>query len=248
MRAVVIDDIDTIRKQNIRVINECCPQVSVLAEADCVAKGVEIINQYQPDLVFLDVEMPDGTGFDLLKRFNPINFKVIFISGNEKSAVDAFRFSAIDYILKPINKESLIEAVQKAELAFDTETMATKFNNLFANLNQPKKAQKIVLKTAEKIFTVNVQDIIRCEGELSYTTFYLTDGSKVLVSKSLKEYEATLADAGFFRPHQSHLINTEYIDYYQKSDGGGLIIMKNKSSVPLSVRKKNDFLVLLENL
>ncbi len=248
IRAVIIDDIDVIREENIAVIKEHCPHVSILAEANSVAKGVEIINQYMPDLVFLDVEMPDGTGFDLLKQFPKINFKVIFISGHNTFAVNAFRYSAIDYLLKPINSTSLIEAVEKVEQAIDSENINLKFSTLFSNIEQPKKAQKIILKTTEKIFTVNIYDVVRCEGELNYTTFYFLDGSKVLVSKNLKEYDAMLADTGFFRSHQSHLINTAHIDYYKKAEGGGLIIMKNKASVPLSVRKKNDFLILLENL
>ncbi len=247
LRAVIIDDIDTIRKKNSELIKIHCPNIVITAEANSVETGAAIIKQYLPDIVFLDVEMPDGTGFDLLKKIDTINFKVIFITGFEDFAIRAFRASAIDYLLKPLNPIDLVEAVKKAEKSIDKDVFDLKYSTLFSNLERSKKLQKIILKTSEKIFSINIQDIIRCESEKNYTTFYLLNGVKILVSTTLKEYETLLCETGFFRPHQSHLINLAYFDYYLKSDGGA-IIMKDKSSIPLSVRKKEEFLVLLDNL
>lgn len=244
LRAIVIDDIEAIRKKNIELIKKHCLNVTILAEADGVESGVSAIKQYLPDLVFLDVEMKDGTGFDVLQKLKPINFKVIFVTGHEAFATKAFRYSALDYLLKPLNPLDLIEAVHKATNSIDKELLELKFNTLFTNLERPKNLQKIVLKTFDKIFSLNIQDIVRCESEKNYTTFYLLDGQKLLISNTLKEYDTLLCPMGFFRSHQSHLINMAYFDYFSKAEGG-TIMMKDKSAIPLAVRKKEDFLLLL---
>lgn len=247
LRAVIIDDIDSIRIKNMELIKQYCPNVHIMAEAVDVKSGVEIINKLLPDLVFLDVEMPDGTGFDLLQQLRPINFKVIFITGFQDFAIRAFRFSAIDYLLKPLDPEDLVEAVKKAEETLQKEALEIKFGTLFTNIERPKDLQKLVLKTSEKLYSVNVQDIVHCESEKNYTTFYFIDGMKLLVSTTLKEYETLLSPFGFFRAHQSHLINMLYFDYFIKADGG-TIVMKNKATIPLASRKKEEFLALLDNL
>ncbi|MBD3583519.1 LytR/AlgR family response regulator transcription factor [Flavobacterium selenitireducens] len=248
LRAIVIDDIEKIRKENINIIRANCPGISIVGQADSVASGVKLIKQLTPDLVFLDVEMPDGTGFDLLQKLSPIAFKVIFITGYEDFAIRAFRFSAIDYLLKPLDGKELVEAVKKAEHALSTEVFDMKLHNLFTNLERPKNLQKLVLKTADKIYSVNIQDIINCESDKNYTTFYFINAPQLVVSTNLKEYETLLGPHNFFRTHKSHLINMTYFDHFIKSEGGNTIVMKNKSSVPLSVRKKEEFLVLLDSL
>lgn len=248
LRAIVIDDIESIRKENINVIKSNCPNVSIIGQADSVTSGVKLINQLSPDLVFLDVEMPDGTGFDLLQRLKPFHFKVIFITGYEDFAIRAFRFSAIDYLLKPLDSNDLIEAVKKAEDAMGKEIFDMKLNNLFANMERPKNLQKIILKTADKIYSVNIQDVINCESDKNYTTFHFINAPKLIVSTNLKEYETLLAPYNFFRTHKSHLINMAYFDHFIKADGGNTLVMKNKATIPLSVRKKDEFLELLESL
>lgn len=245
LRALIIDDIDTIRAKNTALIKQHCPNVTIIGEANGVESGVALIKQVLPDLIFLDIEMLDGTGFDLLQRFKTINFKVIFITGLEDFAIRAFRFSAIDYLLKPLDPNDLIEAVKKAEKALDNDVFNLKFSNLFANIDRPKDLQKIILKTAEKLYSVNVQDIVRCESEKNYTTFYLLDGKKLLVSTTLKDYETLLIPNDFFRCHQSHLINMMYFDHFVKSEGG-YIVLKDKTQVPLAVRKKEEFLIMLD--
>lgn len=248
LRAIVIDDIETIRKNNIAIIKLACPNISIIGQADSVASGINLIKQLSPDLVFLDVEMPDGTGFDLLQKLKPINFKVIFITGYEDFAIRAFRFSAIDYLLKPLNPEDLTEAVKKVEDVMGKEIFDIKLSNLFTNLERPKDLQKLVLKTADRIYSVNIQDILSCESDKNYTTFNFINAPKLVVSTNLKEYETLLSPYNFFRTHKSHLINMAYFDHFIKTDGGNTIVMKNKINVPLSVRKKEEFLILLENL
>jgi two-component system LytT family response regulator len=248
LRAVVIDDIDAIRIKNVDVIKSNCPNIAVIGQANNVESGVNLIKQIVPDIVFLDVEMPDGTGFDLLQKLKPINFKVIFVTGYEDFAIKAFRFSAIDYLLKPLDPVDLVEAVNKAEEALTKDVMELKLNTLFSNLERPKNLQKLVLKTAEKIYSVNIQDIVNCESDKNYTTFYFINAPKLVVSTTLKEYEILLKPFQFFRAHQSHLINMLYFDHFLKTDGGNTIVMKNKNTIPLAKRKKEEFLDLVDNL
>lgn len=248
LRAVVIDDIEKIRKENIAIIKSNCPGISIIGQADSVTSGKKLIQQLSPDLVFLDVEMPDGTGFDLLQKLNPITFKVIFITGYEDFAIRAFRFSAIDYLLKPLDKQELVEAVKKAEDSLGKEVFDMKLHNLFSNLERPKNLQKLILKTADKIYSINIQDIVNCESDKNYTTFHFINAPKLVVSTNLKEYETMLSPHNFFRTHKSHLINMTYFDHFIKSEGGNTIVMKNKTVIPLSVRKKEDFMIVLDNM
>lgn len=248
LRAIVIDDVEKIRKDNIAVIKSTCPNISVIGQADSVESGVQLIKQLSPDLIFLDVEMPDGSGFDLLQKLNPITFKVIFITGYEDFAIRAFRFSAIDYLLKPLDGKEVQEAVKKAEESLSQGIFDLKLNNLFANLERPKNQQKLILKTADKIYSVNIQDIVNCESDKNYTTFYFINAPKLVVSVNLKEYETILSPHNFFRSHKSHLINMAYFDHFIKPEGGNTIVMKNKTVIPLSIRKKEEFMILLDNL
>jgi two-component system LytT family response regulator len=248
LRAVVIDDIDTIRTKNIDMIKANCPNIVIIGQANSVESGVSLIKQIAPDLVFLDVEMPDGTGFDLLQKLKPISFKVIFITGYEDFAIRAFRFSAIDYLLKPLDANELTEAVKKAEESLSKEFLELKLNTLFSNLERPKDLQKLVLKTSDKIYSVNIQDIVNCESDKNYTTFYFINTPKLVISTTLKEYENLLKPFNFFRAHQSHLINMLYFDHLIKTDGGNTIVMKNKNTIPLAIRKKEEFLALINNL
>ena len=247
LRAVVIDDMDHVRSKNIDLIKEHCPNVSIMAEAVDVKSGIEVIRKFLPDLVFLDVEMPDGTGFDLLQQLKPIHFKVIFITGFQDFAIRAFRFSAIDYLLKPLDPQDLIEAVTKAEDVLARENMELKLGTLFSNMERPKNQQKMVLKTAEKLYSVDIRDIVHCESERNYTTFYFVNAPKLVVSTTLKEYETLLVPLGFFRPHQSHLINMSHFDHYVKADGG-VIVMKNQARIPLASRKRDEFMELVGSL
>jgi len=246
MKVIIIDDEARTRKSIADILKFSQQDLELVAEAEDVATGVDAIVEYKPDLILLDINMPDGTGFDLLKKLNDIHFKIIFITAYEEFAVHAFEFSAIDYILKPVDPKKLIDAIDKAHQLVEQESISLKLNALFANLeNSVSENRKLVLKTAENIYIVNTNDIIRCESDGGYTQFYLIDGKKSLVSRNLKDYEEMLDGYGFFRIHQSHMINLKYIDHYSKTEGGA-VVMKDNSYLPVARRKKESFLKLLE--
>ena len=246
MRVIIIDDEERTRKSLQNLLKISNTDTLVIAEADTVKSGIQAIKEHLPDLVLLDINMPDGTGFDLLKQIDSISFKIIFITAYEEYAVKAFEFSAIDYLLKPVDPAKLIEAIEKARHAVEQENLSLKLKALFANLdNADSHTKKLVLKTAENIYIVSTSDIFRCESDCGYTQFFLQDGKKILVSRNLKDYEEMLNGFGFYRIHQSHLINLRYIDHYSKLDGGA-VVMKDKTNIPFARRKKEDFLKLLE--
>lgn len=246
IKAIIIDDMESIRERNADLIRQYCPEVAILAEADSVKSGVEAIRKFLPDLVFLDVEMDDGTGFDLLKQFQPIAFKVIFVTGYQEFAITAFRFSAIDFLLKPVDPDDLVEAVRKASESIGKDLLELKFQTLFSNMRQPQHSQKIILRTADRVYPVAVPDIVYCEAEKNYTTFHIANGQKCVVSTTLKDYDIMLTPMGFFRAHQSHLVNLDHFDYYNKKDA--LIVMKNGAQIPLATRKKEEFLTLINTI
>ena len=210
-----------------------------------------VVNAFQSglsaELIFMDIHLADGNSFEIFKHLS-IEIPLIFTTAYDQYALPAFKQNSIDYLLKPLDPTDLIEAVNKAEESLNKEVFELKMNTLFANLERPKDLQKLVLKTAEKIYSVNIQDIVNCESDKNYTTFYFINAPKLVVSTNLKEYETLLTPHNFFRTHKSHLINMAYFDHFIKSEGGNTIVMKNKSAIPLSVRKKEEFMVLLDNL
>ncbi len=247
LKTVIIDDEKNGRDVICNLLTLCCKNIEVVAEADSVKAGIEVIRKFQPDIVMLDVQMPDGTGFDLLKQLGTINFKIIFITAYEEYAIKAFQYSAIDYILKPVSPEHLVVAVNKTENVIEGEQTNLKVNALLSNLNSvSREIKKIVLRTAERIYAIDVRDIIRCESDGSYTRFYLTDGKKILVSRQLKEFDEILNGGSFIRIHQSHLINFEHFDYFEKTDD--MAVMKDKSAIPVATRKKEALLKLIEGI
>lgn len=246
MRVVIIDDEARTRKSIAELLKYSSHEVELVAEAEDVSSGINVLNNFQPELVLLDINMPDGTGFDLLKQISNINFKIIFITAYQEYAIQAFEFSAIDYILKPVDPQKLMAAIDKAHQMVEKENFNIKLNALFSNMEQQNSDhKKLVLKTAENIYLVSTKDISRCESDGGYTKFFCKDGRTILVSKNLKEYEDLLSQFGFFRIHQSHLINLKFVDHYRKVDGGE-VVMTDQSELPLSRRKKENFLKLLE--
>jgi two-component system LytT family response regulator len=244
---LIIDDEPHIRETLNHLLHKYCPKVKVIAEADSVASGVRAIREKVPELVLLDIKMNDGTGFDLLNHFENIDFKIIFITAYEEYAIRAFGYSAIDYILKPVNPEKLAEAVGRAEQMVQ-HSFNTQLNVLNENLKNPDKPDKtIVLKTQESIYIVDTGDIIHCESDGNYTTFKTMDDEKIVVSKILKEYDDLLSGSGFFRVHRSHLINLRHIKRFEKQDGG-CVIMRNGNKIPVSTRGRERLLELFEEI
>lgn len=248
MRTLIIDNEEQIRIGLIKQLKALCPSVSETKESTGVTAGLKAIAEYEPDLVFLDVEMDDGTGIELIKKLGSFNFQLIFITAHDKYAINAFKLSAIDFLLKPIDAEDLIKAVDKAEQNLKSKTMDLQFEILQESLSSITiNEKKIVLKDSESIYFVKVSDIVHCKAEGPYTEFYLIPEQKITISKSLKEYEELLEPYGFIRTHHSHLINIKRIVRFDKADGG-ILILENKQAVPVSQRKRDQIMELLNNM
>ncbi len=248
MKTLIIDNEENIRTGLIKQLKAFCHSVKEIKEATGVENGINAISEFKPDLVFLDVEMDDGTGIELIKRLGNFNFQLIFITAHDKYAINAFKLSAIDFLLKPIDAEDLILAVSKAEKNLKSKTLELQFQILQESLSSITiNEKKIVLKDNESIYFVKVSDIVHCKAEGPYTEFYLTPQQKITISKSLKEYEELLEPFGFIRTHHSHLINIKRIVRFDKADGGTLIL-ENKQEVPVSQRKREQIMELLNNM
>jgi two-component system LytT family response regulator len=237
IRSVLIDD-EANGRENLRgILEKYCPEVTVVAEANSALTGIGAINQHQPDLVFLDIEMPEGNGFKVLEFFDKPTFGVIFVTAYDHYAIQAIRFSAIDYLLKPINIIELKNAVDrfKNRRKEQGELLMQQFKQ---NWLTETALKKLALPTADKIEFREVQTIVRCEGEVNYTHFFFTDGSKLLISRSLIEFEEILEGFGFIRTHKTHLVNLVHVKSFNKADGCSLT-MSNGQSVPVSRRRKD---------
>jgi len=247
LRTIIIDDEYSVRKALEKLVKRYCPNVKLVAEADGVESGVEAIRKYHPDLVLLDIKMDDGTGFDLLKHLEPVDFKVIFITAYDQYAIKAIKFSALDYLLKPIDPDDLTEAINKAEKLLVNE-LNQQLSTLEDNMqNKDKSKKKIILKTFDNIHLVKLSDIVYCESNDNYTNFNLLSNKKILVSNTLKEYDEMLGEYGFFRVHKSFLINLGHIERFEKSEGG-YIVLSNESKVPVASRKREQLLDLFDRM
>ncbi len=230
------------------MIEKFCPQVTQLNEAHGIQSGLEAISKYNPELIFLDVELDEGTGMDLLSKLNEYSFEVVFITAHNKYAVDAFKFSAIDFILKPIGLEDLLNAFHKAKTQLANKDLLKQLSILkesFVSLSSPDK--KIVLKDSGTMHFIKVSDIILCKAEGNYTEFYLANKQKLVTSIMLKEYEAMLESYNFIRTHHSYLVNIKKIIRFDKADGGTLLL-ENNHVAPVSQRKKDIVLEALSKI
>lgn len=248
MKVLIIDNEEQIRIGLEKQLKSFCPQVSEIQQATGVVSGLEAIANYKPDLVFLDVEMDDGTGIELASKLESYSFQLVFITAHDKYAVNAFKLCAIDFLLKPIDAEDLINAVVRAEKNIKTKTLELQFKILQESISSIAVSdKKIVLKDNESIYFVKVSDIVRCKAEGPYTEFYLMSDQKIIISKSLKEYEDVLEPFGFVRTHHSHLINIKHISRFDKADGG-VLVLDNEHVVPVSQRKRELILELLNSI
>ncbi|MBC8321796.1 MAG: response regulator transcription factor [Bacteroidetes bacterium] len=244
-RTLIIDDEENNRLRLKQIIYKHFPHIQVVGEADGVENGLMAITNFNPDIVLLDIKMADGDAFDLLNKVISISFKIIFITAYEEYALKAIKFSALDYLLKPVSVEDLKSAFYKAENQILTD-LKLQVSNLQNNLRTTKN-KTLALKTSEKIYLLDVNDIIRCEADRNYTYLFVNEQKKHIASQPMKEFEDILKEFGFIRIHKSHLINMAFIESFDKSDGG-YVILKDKTELPVSRRKKNELLTFFSKL
>lgn len=247
IRTVIIEDEADLREVNKRLLLENFVDIEIVGEADSVESGIELIKKENPHLVLLDIEIKGGTGFHILQKVKPYNFKVIFVTAFNEFALKAIKFSALDYILKPVNESEFCAAVEKALEYFDEEKMEVQVNNLFEHYEKQRGNKKIILRTSDAVFLVNLSDIKYCKSDNSYTIFHIKGKKNIMVSRSIKEYSELLEEYGFCRPHQSYLVNINYIEKLDKTDGG-FIILDDKTEIPVSTRRKQAIMQILEKL
>jgi two-component system, LytTR family, response regulator len=246
LRVIVIEDELRTREAVIRIIENECPEITVAGSGSNVKSGIEIINALNPDILLLDVELTDGNAFDILKKIDSHSCRIIFVTAHEEYALQAIKFSAFDYILKPFSKEELKNAVLKAKEAVLKRVTDVSITTLLNNFEN-KKEKKIVLKSTDDIHLVNVNDIIRCEADTSYTKFFLINGKVITNSTNLKEYDELLGNYNFFRVHHSHLVNINKVIKFRKGHAPYLLMIDG-SEVPVSNRKKDHLIEKFNNL
>ncbi|GAB3506299.1 LytTR family DNA-binding domain-containing protein [Spirosoma knui] len=246
MTAVLVDDEKHCRDVLALLLAKYCPQITLLASCSDGPEGVAAVDLHHPDLVFLDIEMPGMSGFDMLKTCQFRDFRVIFTTAYNEYAIQAIRHNALDYILKPIDKDELRQAISKAQEALSIRS-TSQVDEFVAYLNRQKTGDRIALPTMEGLQILQSEEIYYCESDGGYTHFFLTNGKAVLISKTLKEVEDVLESKGFCRVHHGYLINVRYVQKYIRGDGGE-VIMANNKNIPVSRNKKQEFLNLLERI
>ncbi len=243
IKAIIVDDeirgIKSVEAQ-IRGSNL---SIQIVGTAQTKKEAVSLILKMKPDLVFLDIEMPPDTGFALLDEFDTYDFKVIFITAFHEYALKAFKYAAIDYLLKPVNQQDFKKAVERV---INIENQGFQIEML-RNEMQTGKTGKIILPTTEMYHIVSINEIEYCKAEDNYTFFHFIDGTNLLVSKSLKEFDELLNGHHFFRAHKTFLINLKYLDKILKKEGG-YAVMKSRTEIPISIRKKTELFQALKNL
>ena len=247
IKSIIVEDEAQNRENLAYLIAAYCPQVNVIAQCSSATEARKIIIEQSPDLVFLDIEMPGGNGFSLLESLPDIRFEVIFVTAYDNYGIKAIKFSALDYILKPIDTNDLIKSVEKASQKIAENIENLRMRNLLQNTKRKPSDKTIALAMNDRIEFVEVSSIVRCESDSNYTTFCLKNGEKLLVSRTLKEYDELLAPYGFLRVHQSHLINLNEIKSFVKSDGG-YIRMKDGAAVAISRQRRDMVMKVLHGI
>lgn len=250
--ALLIDDDANLRNGMRSLLERYAPEIMIIGEADNVKSGIEAMENLQPQVVFLDIQLGDGTGFDILEDIAQKRGKstshIVFITAHEQYAVKAFRFSALDFLLKPVDPEELEKVIVKIKNVLAKNDNYAHIDLLLENIRKKvDNFKRIALSTSDGIHLFEISDIIRCESEDNYTKFYIKNNKPILISKTLKEYEEMLTEHGFERIHQSHLINLSYLKSYIKKDGG-YVVMADNSNLPISQRKKERLQEVLKNL
>ena len=246
IRAVIIEDEEQARSALKQELELNCPNVKIIGEAGTVKTGLAIIADQKPDLVFLDIQLQDGSGFEILDQIKKPTFKLIFTTADSKHALKAFQFSAVHYLLKPILGSDLKEAISRINKTDGVDSFKV-IENFIHNRHLPDPNKRIALQTSEGIQLVEVKNIIRCQSEGNYTTFHFTNAKRLLISKTLKDFEEMLSHLGFERIHISHLINLSHLVSYQNK-GGGNVTMSDTSIIPVAQRKKSYLLDILNKI
>lgn len=245
LRTVLIDD----EKNNLdnldQLLRNYCPVVEVVAKALDANEGKTAVLQHQPDLLFLDIQMPGKNGFDLLRELTAFDFELIFVTAFDQYAIQAIKFAAVDYLMKPISPEELQQAVERAVQKNKHKKQNLQLENLLHLLQHRKETHRIVLTTLEETRFIPTTDILRCESSNNYTIFFLASGEKLMVSKPIYEYEELLKPYGFFRSHQSHLVSFHHVRSWVKKDGGYLLL-DDGSRAPVSRNKKEQVIQAME--
>lgn len=242
IKAVIIEDEPVYAEMVQSLSGEFYPGIEIRGYAQTVETAALLLASAQPDIAFCDIELKDGTMFDVLKKMNSISFQIIFITAHNKFAIQAFKFNAIDYLLKPVEETEFRNAVDRA-IERVNQKQLQHIRLMLENMDRSNENRRIVLRTMDQIHIVNVKDIVRCRADNTYTTFYLVTGENILVSKGMKEYEDILCENGFFKIHQSHIINLQFLRKIDKSSEE--VILSDKTRLPLSQRRKQDLLQIL---
>lgn len=244
IKAIIIDDEVKGRSTLNLLIKRYLPHVQVIGEADGVESGLSLLAAEPVDLIFLDIQMGDGTGFDFLEKVTNKNFEVIFVTAFDEYAIKAFQWSAVDYLLKPVDPELLISAVHKVQQTLQDSTQLT--SKIDALINNKSSLKKVAIYTQTGVELINVDEIVRFEASSNYTILYLRNKTTIISTKTLKEYDEMLSESTFFRVHKSHLINLNNVQRYVNGDGG-FVIMNDSSEVEVARRRKESFLQILLN-
>lgn len=249
MKALVVDNETSIRESLVLAIKAFCPQIEEIDEADGIESGIKKLESFQPDILFLDVELGNGTGMDLLSKLSKITFNIVFVTAHNKYAIDAFKYSAIDFLLKPIDPQELIRSVNRAQKKSQSENLLKQIGVLKSEYNNVSQQDKnIVLSEQDSIHIIKSNNIIYCSSEGNYTTFYTTTSeSKIVISKNMKYFEEMLTPLGFIRVHNSYLVNVSKIERYDKGDGGFLYV-QGGTTIPVSQRKKELLMALFKKM
>ena len=242
-RTVLIDDEKSSLIILEKLIEKNLPELEIIGTAQSVEQAVKLINELKPDLVFLDISMPDGDGFEVIERVDYKEFGLIFVTAYDQYAIKAFEYAAIHYILKPVDKQLLIEAVERYKQS-SKQDLIEKITALSSNLRN--KPSKLILPTSSGLHIIDLDEIIRCESSNNYTTFFLTTGKKIVVSKSIQTYEKLLKDSHFCRIHNKHIVNLKFIKKYVRGRGG-YVVLTNGEQIEVSEGRKKGFLDKLSN-
>jgi two-component system, LytTR family, response regulator len=232
-----------------KMLEQHCPEVKVIAECNNADSAIEKIHLLEPQLLFLDISMPGKTGFDLLNELETTGFEIIFVTAHNEYSLQAFKYSAIDYLIKPIDEDLLVEAVKRAEKKINTRHTTHNIETFLYNIQklQTPHEMKLCIPSLKGFQVVDLADVIFCEAQTSYTNFHLTNGKQLVASKAISEYEILLHNTSFYRIHKSYLVNLNHIKEYQRGEGG-TVLLSNNMEVEVSRRKKEFFIARMKEM